>query len=232
MKNLQFERGSYGEIKKPSAEQTSLLKKYQKALRLVEKVKKVADWQLGASFDRKGRGSAVNLDLYGIGFDHHSKKMLAIVQLREWRKATKNGFARVRKNYFLIGKNEDKTVFAHCIESRTIHAAIKKGNCPILACQDWIFGSDYRKVLRQGDIALVPTKRLPNGQEIVGKIIFRESHEIVAEKIMKIGDSYYAENPVLTHLKSQHPIQVGLGCFRITGGLSKSAWRFANPTLD
>lgn len=227
-----FSRGCYGQILQPNVEQKAL-EKYQQAMKLVEKAKKVAGWETGASFDNKGRGTAVNLDLYAIGKDYHSKKMLVIVQVREWRKESKNGFARIRKNWFLIGRNEDKTTFAHCIESRVIHAAIRKGTCPILACQDWIFGADYKKVLRQGDIALVPVKRLPREYtEIQGKVTFRESHEIAAEKIVHYGNEYYAINPVLTHTKQQHPLLVGLGTFRITGGLSKSAWRFANPTLD
>ena len=200
---------------------------------LSDKVDEHGNWEFGAEFDKKGRGYAINWDLYAVGRDVHTKRTLIIIQIRKWEQRRTRGFANIRKSYFLIGRNEDKTTFAHSIESRVIHYAIKNGDCPIYAAQTWIFGADYKKVIRQGDIALVPVRAIT--KEAVNlddkEIVILDSHKLEADNIYKNG-VLYAKNPRLTHTPGTHPFVQGDGLYKIMVGRRASYHDFAAPTID
>jgi hypothetical protein len=226
-------RGSYNEIKLSSLSDGTR----KQVLNLVNKAKEAAKidehggWDFGCQFDKKGRGSALNWDLYGFGKDYHTKRFLCVIQIRQaTRRATKH-FLNVRKSYFLLGRNEDDSVFAQPVESRVIHNAIKQNVNIIIAIQNWIFNCDYTKVIRQGDLAMVPMKKAQDGKVVENSYIIEESHELTAEKIIQNG-SLYALNPILKHLPSVHPLIKGDGWFKIVTGKRSEYWRFASPTID
>jgi hypothetical protein len=198
-----------------------------------EKVDEHGTWDFGADFDSKGRGSALNWDLYGVGRDIHSKRLLIVIQVRQYVKARKNYFPQIRKSYFLIGRNEDNHAFAHAVESRVIHSAISKGKDVVKSVQDWIFGCDYEKVIRQGDLAMIPVKKLnPAAVTLPGeKHLIENSHELTSVDIRKNGE-VYAVNPLLIHLPGTHPAVQGTGWYKIVVGKRAAHWDFAAPTID
>jgi len=188
-------------------------------------------WQFGCEFDKKGRGYATNWDLYGYGRDLHSNRLLAVIQVRQSVRQRANGYLNIHKSYFLLGRNEDNSVFAHPVESRAIHAAIKRGGDIVPAVQSWIFGADYAKVLRHGDLALIPTSR-PQGEQIpAGTCVLEGSHEIAAAAYRDNGN-LYALNPEVSHIPGVHPDVCAQGWYQIVVGRRTDTWSFAKPTID
>lgn len=198
-----------------------------------EKVDEHGAWDFGCEFDDKGRGSALNWDLYGFGRDIHSKRLLIVVQIRQFIRRYKNGFGNVRKSYFLIGRNEDNTAFAHAIESRVIHSAINTGRDVVKAVQDWIFGCDYSNVIRQGDLALVPVRKVNTEAKIIegNTHLLEDSHQLTASDIRKNG-VLYALDPALLHIPGTHPAVSAKGWYKVIVGKRASHWDFAAPTID
>ena len=200
-----------------------------------QKIDEHGNWEFGADFDKKGRGSALNWDLYGIGKDYFSNETLIIIQVRQYVKVRKNYFPEIRKSYFLIGKNEDFTVFAHAVESRVIHSAIKRGEDVILAVQKWIFGTDYKKTIRQGDLVLVPTTK-PTKAMIVeeNSLTLQESHLLKAAEIRQTENALFAKSPELHHIPQTHPDVRGLGgaWYRVVVGRRANFYDFAAPKID
>lgn len=231
----QIKRGSYNEIL-----MSSLNPRTRKEVQnLIDgatnspKVDEHGSWEFGKSFDKKGRGHATSYDLYAVGRDIHSKRRLIILQIRQYVKQHKSWHPSVRKSYFLIGRNEDNSIFAHCVESRTVHSAISKGKDVIASVQSWIFGCEYSKVLRQGDIGLIPVKRVPQPESVIeSPVTLQDSHMLEAESIVSVGGATYAKNPHLHHLPATHPDVSGQGWFKIVVGNRAAHWNFAAPTID
>jgi hypothetical protein len=211
---MKFNRGYYNEI---SLASLSPRKKKQvenlvAAAAKANKVDKHGSWIFGAAFDSKKRGSALNWDLYGVEKDCFSNRTLIVIQIRRYVKRYRNGFADIKKSYFLIGRNEDNTVFAHPVEWRVVHGAIRGNKEVVRAVQNWIFGQDYARVIRQGDIALLPlrSKKTPSKTEpITNHFVLQGSHEVVAEEV-RVNGNLYVKNPSLYHLPKTHPKP---GCF-------------------
>ena len=217
------QRGRYNEI--PLTSLTDVTRKQVQNLVTkatdARKIDEHGGWDFGCDFDRKGRGSALNWDLYAYGKDYHTKRFLCIIQVRQaFRRAAKH-FLNVRKSYFLLGKNEDESVFAHPIESRVIHSAISLNKDVIKAVQSWIFNCDYKRVIRHGDIALVPVKKVPNGQTEQCPYILENSHNLNAERIISNG-SLFALNPELSHISGVHPTVKADGWFKVIVGKRSS----------
>lgn len=233
---MQTKRGFYGEIPLNSLTPTTA-KRVEKLVDSVSKAEKVDEhgWDFGTDFDDNCCGEALNWDLYGYGQDFHNRKFLAVIQVRQWSKRSKRAWSKVRKNYYLIGRNEDKTFFAHSIQSQVIYSAIKRNVNVIQACQSWIFGADYKKVIRQGDLALVPL-HVTGGDTLVEKgCTLEESHLLVADELRlngKNGKTLYAKNPKLTHIPEKHPFVTGKGWYKVMVGKRASYWDFASPTVD
>ena len=149
-RKIEVKRGQHGEIiQMPDA----IRKKANKLLDKVQNAKKVdehGNWEFGLldSNFNKGMVHSINYDFYGVGYDLHNNKFLAVIQIREFYRHKSSYYPQVRKNYFLLGKNEDGHCFSHPVESRVIHSAINKDKDVIKAVQDWIFGVDYSKVKR------------------------------------------------------------------------------------
>jgi hypothetical protein len=202
------------------------------AVKVSEKIDEHGGWDFGSEFDYKGRGSALNWDLYAYGSDSHSKRFMIVIQVRQFIRRKKNYFPGIRKSYFLIGRNEDNSVFAHCVESRIIHNAIKKKQDVLLAVQSWIFNCDYKKVERQGDIGFIKVKRIKGLQVDKTEIVIRASHQIESENILRDSKNFYVLNPQVTHLMNVHPALSLIGWYKVAIGQRCSNWDFASPTID
>lgn len=183
------------------------------------------------NFDRKGRGSALNHDLYG----YDPKQGVAVIQARQCI-GNKYG-KRSRKTYFLCGHNEiTGSAFVHPVSSHAIRAAINAGADfveVVKAAQRWMWEItplQLAKSVRQGDLLLVPEKK-PAG-EYRGEIMtLGGSHEVHASEIRENG-RIYALNPRLIHTKGQHaPVAVeGWASVRIAR--EADAWDFAQRIGD
>ncbi|MBX2926995.1 MAG: hypothetical protein KF852_04105 [Saprospiraceae bacterium] len=196
------------------------------------KIDEHGGWEFGvvASNYKKGMIHALNYDWYGVGYDLHDGGFLAVLQVREFYRRKSSRFPEIRKSYFLIGQNEDATYFAHPVQSHKIHAAIRGGKDVVKACQDWIFETDYAKVIRQGDLCLVPVRSI-KGEEKNTEIVIEESHRLLADKVLENGH-LYAVNPKLYHMPGTHPDVEGKGKYKVIVGRRASFWSFAKPTLD
>lgn len=228
-----YARGTYNEIKldQISTELRTTVQQLIKAASESDRADEHGSWEFRAEFDGKGRGSAINYDVYAIGSDYHSQGLLVILQVRKYEKLHKNWFPSIRKNYFLLGYNEDGSAFAHAVSSPVIHAAIRAGRDPILAVQNWIFDADYTKVIRQGDLALVPVRSIPAPEIDSTELVLVDSHHLTADKIRQNGH-LYAQNPTLYHLPGTHPTVSGRGWYRVQVGNRAEFWKFAAPSRD
>lgn len=199
-----------------------------------DKVDEHGAWEFGKAFDSKGRGQALNWDLYGVANDIHTGELLAVIQVRQFERRYKNGYPNIRKNYFLIGENEDGTAFAHPVSANVIHAAIRAGRDVILAVQNWIFGGDYESLVRHGDLALIPMKSRPAGTkgQLRKVALLESSHRLEAAQIANVDGRIYAKNPTLIHLPGTHPTVEASGWNRVVIGRRADFWKFAAPTVD
>lgn len=139
-----------------------------------DKVDEHGGWAFGVEWTKRRGGEvrrAVNWDLYDAGRDRHNRRFLAVVQVREF---TRSRWTRVRKQHFLLGRNEDASVFAHPIPTRVVTTALRKGEKIIDHAQNWIFRGDYAKARRHGDMALMPLSRLPSDTSN----IYRDDHGV------------------------------------------------------
>lgn len=215
------ERGSFGEILSHEVR--------ERVKPLVSELAQGGAWEFGIRGD-PARGVSLNWDAYGHGTDMHSGEFLAVIQVRQTRWYGYGNSSR--KVYFLLGRNEDGTAFAHAVESRVVHAAIAAGRDVIKSCQDWIFGHDYGQVVRQGDIALVPaTKKSAVPNDIRTMSLGTDgSHLLEADVIHQSGSCVYALNPVLTH--NVHPSVRAHGWHKvIVGRRAPIKWDFTEKSM-
>ena len=231
---FKFQRGQYGEMDVPTrfaAEIKALIEKAGSA----NKVDEHGSWDFGRAFDRKGRGQALNWDLYGVGHDIHTGGLLIVIQVRKFSREHKGWFGSVRKNYFLLGTNEDGTTFAHSVSASVVRSAINHNNNVVLAVQKWMFGTDYERVIRQGDMALVPV-RSPKGEVLPGYetyVTIAKSHRLMAVEMRRTEDGQmYAKHPTMLHTPGTHPTIKGSGWFKLAEGKRAAYWKFAAPTID
>jgi len=196
-------------------------------------------------FDRKGRGSALNHDLYG----YDPSQGVAVIQARQCI-GTKYGKTS-HKTYFLAGHNEiTGSPFCHPVGSHAIRAAINAGANSIgvvIAAQKWMWevtDAQLKISVRQGDLLLVPESKLPGDAVTVQAIGDNESsprnchmmtlagsHVLHAAEIRKNG-RIYALDPQLIHNKDQHaPVAVN-GWASVRIAREAPAWDFAERKGD
>jgi len=232
---MQTQRGSYGEIPiyTLDAEARERVAALVADAASAAKVDDHGSWEFGiARLNRRGtRWAALNWDLYAHGHDAHSGRLLVVVQIRQ--AVSGRRWTRIRKNYFLVGTNEDGTTFAHPVSANVIHAAIRAGRDVVKATQDWIFGCDYAQLLRQGDLALIPLRRAAGERTPLRSMVLEDSHALEASEIrFGAGGVVYAKDPRLTHLPGAHPTVVADGWHKIVSGRRAPFWKFAAPTVD
>lgn len=233
MKTNNLPRGRYGELclgdlpKTTIAWYLALEKAIQKALPAWQQVR-------NADFDRYGRGWSLSIDLYAVGKDMHSGKRLAIVQIRQYVKHTKNGYPTIRKNYFLIGRNENGAPFAHAVSAHTVRGAVNRGVDPILAAQRWMFGVDYAVCShRQGDVVAIPVPagKMPKTATPAMEVRLPDRHSMAhCTSCACAGDRMFALDAVITH--PEHPTISLPGWAEIITAQADGTWNFSPPTID
>lgn len=231
MNQTTIDRGVYGEIKSSSLDDATRQAVDELIAAASARADEHGSWEFGAEFDNKGRGSAINKDLYAVGNDHHTGGLLIILQIRRYEKAHKNWWPSVRKNYFLVGYNEDGTAFSHPVSSSVVHSAIRREVDPILAAQNWMFNGDYTRMVRQGDLTLVPVKVAAAPALEETEATLEASHVLTADALRQNGH-LYALNPTLVHIPGTHPTVSARGWFRVQVGERARYWKFARPSKD
>ena len=201
---------------------------------LVAEAETAGVYTRGIATDRRGRGEAINVDVYG----HDEPQGLAVVQVRQCR-ISKYGNS-VRKDYFLLGHLESGEVFAHPIDSPLRSAAVRGGSPRdvVLWVQARLWScsvDDLPHITRQGDVALVPAL-LPEGAELLPdqEILIADSHRVIAERIWRLGETYYCVRGDLRHVPGEHARvrQTRGGIRRIVVAPRASTWGFSAPTAD
>jgi hypothetical protein len=146
-----FKRDSYDAITNPPAF----------ALDMLIQAEKAGCWETGieTTNQKKKFWAAINTSIYG--FDEEQD--LVVVQVRK-AESHKYG-VQVHKNWFLLGHLETGAIFAHSIET-PIRSKLAKENAQY--CVDYALSKiwnchidDLKGIVRQGDVALIPIRRLP-----------------------------------------------------------------------
>ena len=196
-----IKRGRHDEITNPPAA----------VRKLVAAVKASAGWQEGIeSLNSRGGFEARSIDVFG--FDE--SRNLAVVQLRRSYKRKASHFMQVSKAYALIGI-DDGQVFSHVLENsprRLRDIAERSPESVVRWAEKMIFGlkneADVDGIKRQGDIALVPVKKLPADSEPVADgVTFRGSHRLVGQVFKSPSGGYYCtggRDTRMLHTKREH----------------------------
>jgi len=204
------------------------------AQKLRQQAEAAGAWESGIESDKKGRGSAINCDLFG--YDEFAG--LIVVQVREAVFHPRR-YTRVRKDYYLVGRNENGSTFAHPVDSPArSKKALESPEKTVewVLCQVWGCTPDALPLIkRQGDVALIPA-RLPAGSvETDNCVVLRNTHKITG-KIMKSPDGgLYCERATVVHKKRQHATirKTPKGAwYRIKQGVRADVWGFTRPVGD
>lgn len=204
---------------------------------LVADAERAGCWSSG--FDGNGeRYEAINADVYGWS----ERDGLALVQVRQVRKRRRRDYLEVRKSYLLIGRLEDGKVFGHGVpsprRSSTAMASPEAAVRWILAQHVWRCAEDdLDDIVRQGDIALIPIRRMPaDAQPIEGETItLRDSHS-VRGTIYRSSTGLYARGiVVIDHTPGEHKhVRTKKGLWQIRVGRREALWGFLGrePNAD
>jgi hypothetical protein len=203
---------------------------------LIGAAEKAGAWTSGIESDKRHRGSAINVDLFG--FDEAAG--LAIVQVREAVFHPRR-FTRVRKDYYLLGRTDTGAVFAHPVDSparskpalASPEATVRYVLAKIWGCRE----ADLSDIERQGDVAFVPVRAIPTSAAQIpdGEIVMiRETHRLTGDVYRTPdGTLYCSRGARLVHTKGQHaPIRAKAGKYRVQPGLRASVWGFTAPKGD
>jgi hypothetical protein len=198
---------------------------------LEKEVSAAGVYTVGIESDKKQRGSSINIDLYG----YDESQGLAVIQVRECVFHPRR-FNKVRKDYYLIGRTESGNVFAHPVEtparSRKALETPEKTISYVLA-KIWDCREDeLPHIIRQGDIAFIPSA-LPKGAVKTDNcIVLRETHKITGD-IFKANGKLYVQKARMVHTKGQHAtVKVKDSWYRIQEGIRASVWGFTTPKSD
>lgn len=206
------------------------------AQQLIKAAEQAGTYTRGIESNRKRtRGTSINVDCYGYDAVQH----LVVIQVRECH-FRHNRYNRVRKDYYLVGRIEDGTVFAHPVETP---ARSKKALESPEACIAWVLSqiwdcpiNDLPEIRRQGDIAFVPVRRVPPTAHplVVQSVTIRDTHRIEADRIWQDGETYYVTRRARAlHTKGEHaPVRVRHGVFRVQPGIRAKVWGFTAPIGD
>lgn len=195
-----FQRGEYGELGGVLFDTT--------ASAVLDKLDKCLPASF-VSFDKKGRGDALNVDLYGWDPDEE----VGVVQVRQAFRRYRDGFLNIRKTYVLCGYNEIGTAFRHPVSAHAVRGAVNAGADPVQtvrASQRWMWGVTSKQleaVRRQGDILIVPERGTPRGEltEQGTEARLAGTHIVRSERIVTTTNGrLYALRPTLIHTKNQH----------------------------
>ena len=193
-----------------------------------------------ADYDRKGRGSSVSLDLYG----YDPAQNVAIIQIRNAFRRAGNHFLNVRKDYVLVGYNENGKPFRHPISAAAVHGAIRKDGADPVAtvrgAQAWMWEVSAAKLasgIRQGDVLIVPERGRPSNAETVAEtvVLVNGTHEVSAGEFVRNGKGIlFAKGPTVRHTKGQHATACGDndGWHSIRAGREAASWELGRRLSD
>lgn len=196
-------------------------------------------WTTGIESDRKRRGSSINTSLYS----YDEARQLALVQVRQCIFHPRR-YSEVKKDYYLIGRNEIGTAFAHPVDVRAAGRVVSKydvaAGVRLALTRIWDCAEeDLDQIVRNGDVAFIPVSRLPEGAELVTEnaVVIRESHHVQAmsgAELFRVGEIYYVRGRAkIEHAKHQHPTaRVRGGIWRVQAGIRAANWGFTAPTAD
>lgn len=178
---------------------------------------------------RHGGFQAVNIDLYGCD----ESQGLAVIQVRESYKRKASHWMRIRKNYFLIGRNENGNAFAHSIPSprHSTQDAVTFALRAIWHCTEKQLGG----VVRNGDVAFIPTRRPTADLEpITFPVLLADSHLLTGKLLLGSNGELYADGQAeLRHQPGQHPtVGITRGFYAVRVGYRAPVWDFAQSTQD
>lgn len=222
-RNARNEWGAYSKSAAPSWTQT-----------LMRDAEHAGTWSAGFERHDKKNATAINADLYG--WAEVQGDRLAVVQVRE-ATISKYGTS-VRKSYLLLGRGENGQPFAHTVESpRRSATAMQSPESTVrwaLSAHVWHCDpADLDHIVRQGDIALVPTRRVPaTAQPVDGDTVtVRNSHKLHGQFSRDQDGTLYARGEVqFDHTPGQHaPVHSKRGLWRVQEGERADYWAFVNP---
>lgn len=203
---------------------------------LITAVEKDGAFQRGIESDKKQRGSAINVDLYG----YEADQGLAVIQVRE-AQFRPGRFTKVRKDYYLIGRTESGATFAHPVDSparsrkamETPEACVRYVLAKVWNCRE----QDLADIERQGDVAFVPVRKIPeSAQQVVNgeAVTIRDTHKLTGDIWRDIDGTLYTRRGArLVHTKRQHaPIRAKAGVYRVQPGIRAENWGFTAPHGD
>ncbi len=193
-------------------------------------------------FDRKGRGDALNIDLYA----HDRKQDVAIVQIRQAYRRGATHFLSLRKTYALVGHTETAAPFRHPVSPTAVRKSIRANpedpSAGVAAAQRWIWRCTEKQLkdslavgMRQGDVLLVRAHEPKDGVDVGGGFTVGGSHEIRADRVVQTPDGgVFALNPTLVHAKNQHaPVYADTdGWYSVRAGREEPAWDFSQRFGD
>jgi len=207
----------------------------QPVVDLLQQVQRTAGWETGIKSIRRGY-EARSIDVYG----YDVSRQLAVVQIRRVWKSRQ--YAEINKIYALVGIDEEQ-VFSHPLPfspRRNPHLYKMDPADVVRWAESKIFGVPIEtldKIIRQGDIALVPVRSVPKDavpvqgstEEKVRTVCLRESHLVQVDGVLSKdvrNNIWYAEGLVeIVHTKDEHKSISGEGRFKIVlGQRAKDPW--------
>lgn len=197
----------------------------------------------GIEFNRKQGFEAVNYSVYG--FAIVEGQQLAILQLRRSYRRRAGYFMSVRKDYYLVGRNENGNTFAHPIENVCVRGkALDNIEGAVLKALALIWGvkvDEIGLIVRNGDMAFVPVtaRSIPaDAIEILG-VTLEGSHTLTPGTRGQVLysrslNAHFAKRAAkLSHDKGQHPTAaIVSGIYRVVAGARAAHWGFTRPTAD
>lgn len=200
---------------------------------LVREAEVAGIYTTGIDGDAK-RWVAVNTDVYGYDADQR----IAVIQVRQ-SSSTKYG-RQTRRDYHLLGHTESGAVFAHPVVSpRRSRRAMASPLATVRYCLTRVWrceDEDLDDIVRQGDVALIPTGGLPDGAELLDEreVVLAGSHRLRAAKLYRRGKELFAVGRIsIVHLGREHQtVQVWSGVRRVVVGYRERTWDFSAPSLD
>lgn len=213
---LSCERGSYQEIVSMSGlgavQPDELIKRYDKVFPEIG----IERYQLsGRARQLHGKfgWTAINTSVYG----YDPIQNVGIFQIRQ--SGTGNYGIEVKKNYALVGINEDGSTFRHPVSCNAVRGAVRVDpvdpTLVVKKAQCWMWKCSMRQLklamsngCRQGDVIMIKIPKPHNLREIENRILtIGGSHELKSCGLFECDEmenSIICFNPFLLHLKCQH----------------------------
>ena len=126
------------------------------------------------------------------GRDYHDRRLLLLIKDNH----------KGKDYYYLCGNLSNNKAFAEEMPRTVVLKARKQDR--ILAAQSWLYGADYTKILRQGNVGLLSEEPDKDAFEINGKMLQIENHLFVGEKVKTTRDQFWFYNCNLFHLTKKH----------------------------